>query len=156
MRQRRSHADFFVDYLFCPQGGVTVGLVHHLAQMFKRELPDRVFQVSDGLAGKHLKAFVHRLLVVAHAAFAKELGLAVVGVPARMSDPAAHKVVAPRNAVNIQRCAVSADGADFLRCLRGASLIGVQAENPFVGAGSQGLVAQVAKALKFHLYYFGA
>ena len=62
--------------------------------------------VPGGLPLQDFIAFVHRLERVAHAAFAEELRLAEVRVPARAFDPAAHHVAAARHPIDVmRRCA---------------------------------------------------
>jgi len=127
--------------------------MHDLGQVLERKLPDCVCHVAQGLVGEQLKSLMHRFLVVAQRAFAKQLRLAVVGVPARVLDPAPHKVIAPWRPVGVQGLWVGGDGADLGRSLGRATLVGIQAEYPFVRAGRQRLVAQVAKALEINLHH---
>ena len=115
------------------------------------ELPDRMVQMAYGFAAVQDVALVHWFEVVGHAAFAEKLGLTVVGVPAGVFDPPAHEKIAPGHPVDVKSIRVGRDLAYLFFSLRCAAFVGVQAKNPFVGAGSDGLVAQITKALEVDL-----
>ena len=67
---------------FCAQAGVAVGFVHDFCHVLERELPNRLPHVAQWLVGFEDVALVHRFLVVPHGTLAKQLGLAVIGIPA--------------------------------------------------------------------------
>ena len=110
-----------------------------------------VLQCADRLAAQDFIAFVHRFERVTHAAFAEELWLAEIRIPARAVDPAAHHVAAARHQIGIVRRRAGNQGEDFIAHLFGAALVGIQAEHPVVFAGLDGAVAQIAEAVEWHL-----
>src|SRR5271169_821604 len=61
---------------------IAIGLVEDLGEVAERELPDRVVQRADRFRGEKLITLVYRLERVAHAAFAEELRLAEIWIPA--------------------------------------------------------------------------
>src|SRR5262245_20764990 len=125
-------------------GGVAVGLVQDLLEIAERILPDRVLERADTAVGAHLDALVDDA-GVAHRAFAIELRLAEIRIPAGALDPAPHEVVAARNVVGVVRRAGGQKSKDLVAHLRRATLVGVEAENPFARAGVGRAVAQLAE-----------
>ena len=127
--------------------------MHELGHVLERELPDGILEVADRFVAAELIALVHRLLVIAQLSLAKQLRLAVVGVPTGVLNPLAHKEVAPGHPVGVQRIRAIDDGPDFGGGLGRTTFVGVQAEDPFVRAGGNRLVAQIAKALELYLHH---
>ena len=95
---------------------------------------------------------MHRLERVAHAAFAEELRLAEVRVPAGAADPAAHHETAARHPVDIGWRRAGEQAEDLVAHCGGAPLVGVEAENPVAAAGFDGAIAQIAETVERHLH----
>src|SRR5205807_4690252 len=81
--------------------GVSVHFSDQFLEIAEWELPDRVTQLPEWPRRQQLIAFVHEIAAVTHRAFAEQLRLAKIGKPTRASDPASHKVIAPRNEVGV-------------------------------------------------------
>ena len=108
-------------------------------------------KVPTGLPAEHFVAFVHRLERVAHAAFAEELRLAEIRIPARALDPAAHHVAAARHQIDVVRRRAGQQRQNFVAHRLGAALVGIEAENPVELAGFDRAIAQIAEALERHV-----
>ena len=115
-------------------------------------MPNRVPERAQRFAAENFIAFMDRLESVAHAAFTEQLWLTEVWVPAGTADPAAHHEAAARHAVDIAWRRTSDKFQNLVANLRGAALVSIQAENPVAAACLDGVVAQLAKPLKWHLY----
>src|SRR5579885_3857571 len=99
--ERTRHRYALVLELGHAERGIAVHLVDDFLEIAERKLPDRISERADRLAAQILETFVHRLEPVAHRAFAKELRLPEIRIPARAFDPASHHVAAPRHAIDI-------------------------------------------------------
>ncbi len=108
---------------------------------------------AERLAAQVLETLVHRLERVAQAAFAEELRLAEIRIPAGAADPAAHHVAPARHAIDVVSGARGQQFENFVAHLFGAALVGVQTENPIVLAGFERAVAQFAEASERHLHH---
>ena len=87
------------------------------------------------LAGEKFVALMHRLGAIAHRAFAEQLRLAEIRIPARSGDPASHHVGAARHQQGVVRGVVgSHDPQNLVADLGGAPLVGIEADDPFVEA----------------------
>ena len=95
---------------------------------------------------------MNRFERVPHAAFAEQLRLPEIWIPAGTADPASHHEAAPRHAVNVARRRASEKFQDLVAHLRGTAFVGIQTENPVAAACLDGAVAQITKPLERHLH----
>src|ERR1017187_8671793 len=88
---------------------------------------------------------------VAHAAAPEQLGLAVIGVPASVPDFPAHEIVLPRDKVGVGRSRVRDDAQDLVARLRGAALVGIEAEDPGLPRVLDPGLTELAESPEFNL-----
>src|SRR5262249_11497796 len=122
--ERRPHGDALARELGHAERGVAVHLADDLLEVAERQLPDLVRQAAERGGGEELVALVHRLERVAHRAFAEELRLPVVRVPAGAADPAPHEVGAARDEVDVVRRVAREQAEDFVAHRGRAALVG--------------------------------
>ena len=147
------HRHLLVRDLGHAERGVAVHLVDDLLDIAERKLPDRVGEHADRLAAQVLVTLVHRLERVAHRAVLEELRLAEIRIPAGALDPAAHHVAPARHAIDVAWRISSDQRENLVAHRRGASLVGIEAEDPVACALRDRLVAQVAEALERDLHH---
>ena len=151
--ERAGHRHALVGELGHAERGIAVHLLDDFLEIAERELPHRILQGAERLAAEIFKAFVHRLARVAHRAFAEQLRLAEIRIPAGALDPASHHVALARHQIDVVRRLSGNQAEDLVAHLRRAALVRIEAENPFVRAGLERAVAQVAEALEFDLHH---
>ena len=152
MAERTRHRDALARELGGSQRRIAVGLAQDLFQIAKGELPDRVMQRTERLAGEQLVALMHRLQRVTHAAFVEELRLAEIRIPAGTADPAAHHEAPSRHPIDVASWYAGEQSQNLVAHGRGAALIGVETEDPVAAAGFDRAIAQIAEALERHLH----
>src|SRR5262249_30767399 len=101
---------------------------------------------------KHFESLVDGLKRVTNAAFAEELRLTEIRIPARATDPAAHHVTAPWHHVDLMRWRTRQKRKNFIARCVGAAFVGVEPEYPAKSAGRDGAIAQVAKPVERQLH----
>ena len=94
---------------------------------------------------------MYRIELVAHRAFAKELRLAEIRIPAGAADPTSHHVAPARHPVDVVCGRAGDQGENLISQGLGAALIGVKAEDPIAFADFDRTVAQIAEAIERHL-----
>src|SRR5580692_2080960 len=99
---------------------------------------------------------MHRLGRVAHAAFAEELRLAEIRIPARAADPAAHHETSARHAVNVAGRDGGEECQNLVTYFFGAAFVSIEAEYPIAAAGRDSLITQIAKTVERYLDDAGA
>src|SRR4029077_17588910 len=151
MAESAGHRYALVCELRHAKRGIAVHLVDDLFQIAEGKLPDRVLQRAHRPPAKHFEPLVPRFKSVANAAFAKELRLTEIRIPARAPDPAAHHVAAPRHHVDFMRRGSGHQRQNFIADGLGTAFVGIEAENPVEVAGLYRPIAQIAKTLEGHV-----
>src|SRR5262249_52579930 len=141
--------------LTCSERGVAVHLTDNFFEIAKRNLPDRVLQLSKRFRREQLVALVDRLVVVTHGALGKQLRLAVVRIPAGTLDPAPHHEIAPRHQVGVMPGRTRNYRKNLVANFRCAALVRIQAEYPAMPAFRDGAVAQIPESSKWDLNHAG-
>src|SRR6516162_417324 len=150
--ERAGHGGLSARKLVGSERGIPVHLADDLLQIAERKLPDFGIQLPHPPWRQELVAFMYRILTVSHRAFAEELRLSKVGIPARAPNPAAHHVIAPRHQIGVVGRRGREERQYRVARLCRAALIGIETENPVVPACRDRLIAQVAEAAKRNLH----
>lgn len=142
-------------------GGVTLshesGVTLHFAEGGGDGGPgilEGVFAQMSELAPE-IVAFVDEFVAVTEVGAVKELGLAVIGIPAAAANPAAKKIIFAGDVISLA-LGSGGDAADFGGEFGSATFIAIDAEDPIVGGGVDGEVAKFAEAFEFGGDDFGA
>src|SRR5208283_4110170 len=134
MAERTRHRDALVRELRGAERGIPVHFPDDLFEVTERHLPDRVAQRADLPAAEDFTVLMHRFEGVAHAAFAEELGLTKIRIPAGTADPAPHHVVAARHPIDLIGRRTRQERENLVASRLGTPLVGTEAENPVVTA----------------------
>src|SRR5438309_10314074 len=129
--------------------GITVHFGKIMVDVAERILQDMRLQIPG--PPLQLETLVDKLLTVAHPAFSEQLGLAIIGVPAAVANPAPQEIIPPRHEVRVGLRAAFERPADFVSDFRCSPLVRVQTENPVMRRMRHRLVSQLSESLELML-----
>src|SRR6056300_251436 len=128
MDQGRSHpTPFLVSEEFLrTECRVSLGFVQHLFEIFKRELPNGLRQMTDGTLTD--KSFMDLFKGVAQLTSSKQLRLPIIGIPAGMFHPTTQEIILSWHEIgNRPICLILSNNREnFIAGFRRAAFIGIQ------------------------------
>ena len=150
--KRAGHRNLLVRKLRCSKRRIAVHLADHFLQIAKRKLPDRGVQLSEAPCRQELVAFVHGVIAVAYSTFAEELRLSKVRIPSPslLSSVPSCSFAAARD--RRHGPARTTGSTNLVASFRRAALVGIEAENPIVAVGRDGVIAKIANTVERKLY----
>src|SRR6185436_10610318 len=88
---------------------------------------------------------------ISHCPVPEQLRLAEIRIPAGMFDPPSHEVISPWHKIGVVCGSSGKDHQNLISNLRRALFIRVEAENPLMRTGLDGLITQMAESLERNL-----